>query len=297
MNEAGKQNLYPYKKDEKTGYINSKGEIVIEAKYYSGNPFHCGVAYVQKENTGWSGMYINNRGETVYDLWSQASPGYVKWFNEGYCPVQLDKDTFGVINTEGQLIFEIKCAEIGECHDGCFWICFNYGGPYKYINIKKEYLFDGEEFDCASDFLNGSAIVGKDENFYLLNINGKKEPVKSKNQIRWIQDFENDYAEVSFEDRESALIDRKGNILESDKVPFFTPFMSENGIFSFTDNSGSPVSAEEVFKIYGIEDELMLINDLIEKGEWNDYYEYHEQDRYSRTYINSKGEVVFHWDD
>lgn len=60
-------NLLQFKKDNKYGYLNTDGEIVIEAQFYEASDFSEGLAAVCREDGGCL-EYINESGETVIKL-------------------------------------------------------------------------------------------------------------------------------------------------------------------------------------------------------------------------------------
>lgn len=59
--------LLKFRKDDKYGYLNTDGEIVIEAQFYMANNFSDGLAAVCREQGGCL-EYINEYGETVLKL-------------------------------------------------------------------------------------------------------------------------------------------------------------------------------------------------------------------------------------
>ena len=93
------------KKDGKWGYINTKGELIIECKFDDVNYFNKGFAVVKKD--GKKG-YINTKGEQIIECKFDD----VRDFYEGFAPVQKD-DRWGYINTKGcPVIFDKSKNEI-----------------------------------------------------------------------------------------------------------------------------------------------------------------------------------------
>ena len=66
------------------GYVNTKGEWVISPKYWMGKPFSDGIALITNSQTDSKDMYINAKGDTLFDKngYSTAEP-----FKEGVAVV------------------------------------------------------------------------------------------------------------------------------------------------------------------------------------------------------------------
>lgn len=96
-------------KDEKWGYINTKGEEVISCQYsnpyeeYTSGAFHEGLAAVQKDGK-WG--FINTKGEEVIPISIEAES--IGRFSEGLAFVYIDEENFSVINKEGKTVFKGK---------------------------------------------------------------------------------------------------------------------------------------------------------------------------------------------
>lgn len=84
--------------NNKVGYINQHGEVVIEPKFCHGGDFNEGVAEVSLESEGKFG-FINTNGELVINCkfdWAYS-------FSEGLAPVQIN-EKWGCINRSGEII-------------------------------------------------------------------------------------------------------------------------------------------------------------------------------------------------
>ena len=93
------------KKDGKWGYINTKGEQIVECKFDYVGDFKDGLAMVEKD--GKRG-YINTKGEQIIEY--KFDDAYD--FNEGFARVQKD-GKWGYINTKGRpVIFDERKNEI-----------------------------------------------------------------------------------------------------------------------------------------------------------------------------------------
>ena len=92
--------LYPFENsDEYVGYMNAKGEIVIEAQFDSGSYFNEGMALVKDDGDYY---FINTKGEIVIesDILDELEVSISNRFENGLFPVILD-DKSGYINKKG----------------------------------------------------------------------------------------------------------------------------------------------------------------------------------------------------
>ena len=83
-------------KEKLWGYIDSKGEIIVEPQYHSAWNFHEGLASV---NVDWRRGYIDREGKCVIPLKYQ----YTGPFRDGKAKVMLD-DVWEYIDHEGKKV-------------------------------------------------------------------------------------------------------------------------------------------------------------------------------------------------
>ncbi|WP_169943246.1 WG repeat-containing protein, partial [Campylobacter sp. RM15925] len=102
------------KKDGKWGYINTKGEQVVECKFYEVLGFIEGLAKVKK---GLKQFTINNKGNFVVhdennnqmEISSKFDDVYD--FSEGLAAVKKD-GKWGYINAKGEQVVECKFDDV-----------------------------------------------------------------------------------------------------------------------------------------------------------------------------------------
>ena len=100
-----KEGFATVQKDGKYGYINTKGEQIVECKFDYAYDFNEGFALVQKDGK-WG--YINTKGEQIVE----CKFDYAYDFNEGFALVKKD-GKWGYINTKGCfVIFDKSKNEI-----------------------------------------------------------------------------------------------------------------------------------------------------------------------------------------
>lgn len=133
----------------KWGYINTKGNIIIDAIYDDNRDFSQGLAAANYKGK-WG--YINTKGETIIDFKYRTTTE----FSEGLAVVQLFDRQYLTINTKGEVISKAYYEEQYPYKNGRSRVKLD--GRYGYVNA------DGIRIDTtiylkASNFENGTAIV------------------------------------------------------------------------------------------------------------------------------------------
>ena len=120
------------------GFVNTKGEVAIPAKFEDANGFNDGLARVYRN--GLYG-YINTQGELVVDYqWASASN-----FSEGLAYVKSKEDRYGYIDTTGALVIPTVYSYAYACENGCMKV--EDGSYYNPLYINKA----GETIDAPSN--------------------------------------------------------------------------------------------------------------------------------------------------
>lgn len=97
-------------KDDKWGYINTKGKEIIQCQYSDVNSFHEGYATVCKDDK-WG--YVNTHGEELVKCqYSDVFPFY-----EGYAAVCKD-DKWGYVDTKGKEIIQCQYSVVNCFFEG-----------------------------------------------------------------------------------------------------------------------------------------------------------------------------------
>ena len=104
-----KEGLAAVQKDGKLGYINTKGEQIIECKFDDACCFKEGLASVQKDGK-WG--YINTKGEQAIE----CKFDHAYDFSEGFAWVEKD-GKWGYINTKGCFVIFDKSKNEIEVFD------------------------------------------------------------------------------------------------------------------------------------------------------------------------------------
>ena len=190
------------KKNGKWGYINTKGDFVINHVYTYAGDFHGGVAVVSK---GDGYFLINEKGskkhtsfpiDTTFKLNAEGI-GFIKYNGNKYLFVNKNLDTqkeiyvlqhpfhenmaltknshgnLRYINGDGKVVLDVsKYDDAGDFSEGKAWVVKN--GKFGYINTKG-YLVVDTVLTYASDFKNGLAYVAKGQRQGIIKIATAKD--------------------------------------------------------------------------------------------------------------------------
>lgn len=107
-----------------------------------------------------------------------VSPDNPYWristFSEGLARVELDSETFGFINTSGNLVFKGNFYNVGHFYSGRAWVKKEIRGELKYgfINTKGKLVIPCI-YDEVEDFSENRTLVNQDGIWSVINKSGK----------------------------------------------------------------------------------------------------------------------------
>lgn len=182
------------------GYMDVKGNIVIEPQFEDAGAFVDGMAAVQIDSAP---GYINNSGEFLIEpgviqdsqyaeqfsdgralVWSHDFvAGYIdehgeliiehqfyraSHFSEGLAAVSFDVGEMGYIDLHGNVVIEPRFLSAGRFSDGLApaSIETDHGPKFGFIDLNGDEVISFE-FDYAGEFSNGIAPVGIGEHFHM----------------------------------------------------------------------------------------------------------------------------------
>jgi LysM repeat protein len=176
--ESDNDDLFPITIKEKSGFINSTGNIVIPPKYFTVSDFCEGLAAV--------GIKITIR--------------------EGYYP------RYGYIDKKGNLLITPKYKHAGCFSEGLASAADEGSGRSGFINKKGEFVFF-HNYESADKFSDGLALVQRGEKYGYINSKGKLVIPLMFDQAF---SFSNGVAQVGigvFPTQKYGFIDTNGNYL------------------------------------------------------------------------------------
>lgn len=211
--------------DGKVGYIDVHGKYIITAKFKSGSPFNDGLAYVV--NDGGYPTCINTKGETVFVL-KQAR--FVLSFSEGLSLFCNNEKKIGFVDKSGKVVINPQFDEARSFSEGLAAVCQN--KKWGFID-KSGKIIINPQFEETSDFHMGKAAFGNGDQMGFID-----------NQGKYIINPQFDEA-LSFSEGLSVIKsgDDFGYIAESGKIEI-NPQYEE--AFSFSDNLAAVVQNGKV---------------------------------------------------
>ena len=180
------------------GFINRKGEWVIQPEFDKTKAFDSGIALVLK---GKNWMYINTKGEQVL---TNISADKLYDFKNGYA-IYRNGDGVGFIDTNGKVAVEPKFKKVFNFENGYAKVLE--GDKWGLIDPSGNY-FVKTEYDGVSNYYNGNVVANKGESYGLI-INGEFKAISGAQKI-W--DFSlNGSSTYAKKDDKIGFIDGKGN--------------------------------------------------------------------------------------
>jgi len=257
--------LYPVMKDDKMGFINNTGQLVVPLQYdaveTSNLPSFSEGLIAFSQNRKWG--YLNEKGEVV------VAPKYDKAyaFKDGYATVEMKEpgSTFSLSNKAGAIDktgkevippnYERPFITSTGLNDGMMAVRLpdSYGKNREgYVGVDGVEYF-GKTYYLAGDYRLGLAPVKEDKDGLVGFINKKGEYV-IKPQFAYAYPFNEDgIAQVSFADKTWGMIDKNGKIIVSgltyERVSFFGGGTFTEGLMPVKDGSGKYGFMDEKGKI------------------------------------------------
>jgi hypothetical protein len=173
--ELGKENYIAFKDDGKYGFMLPTGEVIIEAKYDSVEPFRYGYALVVKEGRVGFIDTIGNEFSNWYTGSLFGAMGNLQFTSDGITKVHVGDSVFRFINHEETILFDIEnthpLIQENDMHirasfhfsDGRLpAYTYNVNNPNVdkcvFLDKNGDIALDGGYSDCTS-FSNGLAAV------------------------------------------------------------------------------------------------------------------------------------------
>ncbi len=196
--------------NQKYGYIDTTGKVIIPCKFHTLAQFSEGLAAARIN--GLYG-YIDKKGEFVI----QPQFEYATDFSEGYAQV-FHQGTSFFIDKEGKMAIPSQGEHMGAFEFGVAHVVSK-SGKTGLINYQGRFVVDTNRFWTISSFDNGVAIVTKYDRQARNNARYKYGVIDTSGKLivpfgryRDIEGFENGLAKVLFKNK-VGLIDQSGRLL------------------------------------------------------------------------------------
>ena len=146
--------LHPVCINNKQGYINNEGIIVIQPQFELAYNF-CDNRALIVENDKWG--YIDKTGKIISKTWFESAED----FSEGMACVKIG-GKWGYIDKTGNIVIEPRFDFPGTFKEGLARA--NIGKEWGYIDKSGEFVIPLQSYFWASDFCDGLAEVSKHVN-------------------------------------------------------------------------------------------------------------------------------------
>lgn len=144
--------VFPVSVGDRMGYINRKGEIVIEATFCSAEPFCENLALVKDDRY----YYIDLNGNEAISLLSISNLVYATSFSEGFAVVSFSSGNVSFINKKGQIAFQGEFQKADPFSEG--YAAVKVDNRWGYIDTYGRSVIPAK-FDNALPFSEGVAHV------------------------------------------------------------------------------------------------------------------------------------------
>ena len=181
--------------DNKIGFVDKTGKIIINAQFNDGNNFKSNFASIEMDKK-WG--FIDKKGTYVIN----PQFDYADTFSEGLASVKQG-NKWGYIDIKGVYTINPQFDYTYDFNEGL--ACVKQGNSWGYINNKGKFEIN-PQFDEAYSFSNGLALVKQGNTFGYINKQGKFE---INPQFSDARNFKGNYALVRSADK-WGLIDKKG---------------------------------------------------------------------------------------
>jgi hypothetical protein len=215
------------------GFINASGKIIVKPQYLEALDFHDGLAWVMnKEKRG----YIDKKGNLVIDY---KAIGFGNSFNEGLAGVTKEDSSYvkyGFINKNGQVVIDFKYDDVGEFKED--YCKVNLYGLFGFIDTSGK-LRIKHAYNFANDFSESYAFVGipdTSNKFQHWGILDKAGNMTVEFKYREVKDFSEGIATVKLNDK-WLFIDPQGNKIIDKEFDYADSF--KNSLAWISDKSAN----------------------------------------------------------
>lgn len=145
--------LFPIKAGDKWGYVDSKGQYVINAQFKNASPFSEGLALVQSTDGKYG--YIGEDGKYLINpIYKNATH-----FSEGMACVVMENGKPQFLDKDNKILFTVEQAEYcAEFREGRARVQVK--GKWGFVD-KSGAMIIGPIYENARDFSEGLAAVSK----------------------------------------------------------------------------------------------------------------------------------------
>ena len=215
------ESLAAVSKNDKYGFIDTKGKVVIEPKYEWASSFSDGLAIVSVE-----GLYgaIDKQGKTVIPFEYQALADFHDGFATAARPPKNPEDyesKYGLINKQNEIVIPFMYESMGNLSESL--IAVKKDGKWGYVDTTNKSIIPiNLAYETVNDFSDGlAAVFSYEENsdnlkYGYIDKTGKLVIPMQFTKVYWddtegLIDFNNGIAVVNDKEGRTFCIDKKGS--------------------------------------------------------------------------------------
>lgn len=209
QNQQKNKVLLPVRVNGKWGYINERGKIVIEPRFFVAGNFSECLAKVRNDDSWF--YYIDESGKTIT---GKEHYRYADDFSEGLAAVQGESsdDKIGFIDKEGKIVIEPKFDSftgkpIGNFKDGLAYIYLN--GKVGFIDKTGNFVIN-PIYNYAYSFDENLAVINLSDKYGYID---KFGAIKLSPKFAYASSFKEGLAGFSFDRQKFGFIDKTGKVV------------------------------------------------------------------------------------
>ncbi|MEX2380200.1 MAG: WG repeat-containing protein, partial [Vicingaceae bacterium] len=213
--ELASKHFLPIKMDSLWGFIDTEGNLMIEAQYSSVEPFNEGLALVVKN--GKLG-FINKSADVVIPIIYDDAESF-----ESSLAIVAKEDDYGIVDRTNKVVLPLKYEYVGKFYDGLAIVAND--TAYGYVNQSGEVVIP-LTLEYAGDFDQGLALVEQDGKKGVINTQGRTVVPMEYN---WLESFQDNGLARAKKDSLYGLIDRQAAVVlpfEYDAIGTFSDGMA-----------------------------------------------------------------------
>lgn len=198
--ELSQLSLFPFKKDDYTGFIDINGQIVIEPIYDMVTDFREGLSVVSKND---SVFFMNKEKINPFNEFYEDAYG----FKNGIAPVRKNNHWF-FINRQGQTVSKFY-EEMNELSNNIY--VYKRNGKYGALDEYGQNFLENR-FDKLGDFKNNMAYFIENTKYGFVSHNG----TVFRTEFDWISDFDEQHLAIFKSNNKFGIVKDDGHqLLES----------------------------------------------------------------------------------
>ncbi len=158
-----KNALFPVSKNGKGGFINAKGDVIIDMIFESVSDFSEGLAqFWEGDKTG----FIDSKGKVKIPAKFET----VREFSEGLAAFSKG-DKWGYIDTSGEVVIKPRFEECRSFVNGLAWVQKTMLSDYSFIDKSGETVLKGKDF-MVSKLQDGLINCGTARGWGYIDVKG-----------------------------------------------------------------------------------------------------------------------------